>query len=227
MDSKKYVLVKLKSGECLIGSLIDTKAKKYITLENPLIYQTVSIVNEQQKEMKNILMFKEWNEFSADITVEFPVDSILTKMSPNDMMVDFYQKELSRKEIEKLPKMIEDNTKDIDESSIAGILGNMSFSFNFQNPDHFQMFMDNIQMSIEGLIDEMDGNNEDDEDFEDEDTASNNPMEALMDYLTPQPKRKKAKKRKMQNESFDLPFEKDADPNDPKSWSNDPRDYLS
>lgn len=218
-ESKEFILIRLKTGESVIGSVVKDGKKKSITLNCPMLYQTVTVVDEKTKVAKHILMFKDWNEFSSDETVTFTMDSIMTKSTANEVIITFYMQELQRKIVENSAEIFESKQDpENDSSKLANILGNMSFNFNFENPDHFQMFMDSIQMGIEGLMDEIEGNGDDD--FEDEDF----PLESLM--KNPNPPKKKAKKRKIKKESFELPFEDNGDPNDPRSWSNDPNDYI-
>ena len=88
------------------------------------------------------------------------------------------------------------------------------------------MFMENIQMGLDGLLDEI--NDEMDGEEEDDDFDLEDDVDETSPVLPPkQPaKRKRAKNRIAPKESFDLPYDENGDPKDPKSWSNNPEDYL-
>ena len=71
MDHKKYVLVKLNTGETLVGSMVSTSSKKYTTIENPFIYQIVSITNPFGMKVKDLLSFKRWFDFTDETQINF------------------------------------------------------------------------------------------------------------------------------------------------------------
>jgi hypothetical protein len=145
-------------------------------------------------------------------------------------MISYYEKELQHLidllEKQKTFKPEEPTVDNSSEDPPKGIIGNLNLNFNFDDPEQFNMFMENIQMGLDGLLDEIQDemNEDEDDDFDledDVDTAPSTPP-------TPkQPaKRKKAKNRIAPKESFDLPYNQNGDPKDPQSWSNNPEDYL-
>lgn len=239
---KNYVLLKLNTGETIIGAHVPSKSKKHILIENPFIYQIMSITNQFGMKVKDLLSFKRWFEFTDETIIPFSVSSIVSSAPANLIMISFYDKELVHlQELIAKQKLIEQSSTQAEEGFIKeedssnpdseknmeppkGIMGSLNLNFNFDDPAHFQMFMDNFQMGMEDLMgeidDEMDG--EDDDEMDDDDEH--------MDF-TPQPpkqpsKRKRAKNRITPKGSFELPYDQNGDPKDPTSWSNDPKDYI-
>jgi hypothetical protein len=230
MEQKKCVLVKLNTGETLVGSLVVTSSKKYTTIENPFIYQIVSITNPFGMKVKDLLSFKRWFDFTDETKINFLNTSIVSIAPANNIMISYYEKELQHLidllEKQKTFKPEEPTVDNSSEDPPKGIIGNLNLNFNFDDPEQFNMFMENIQMGLDGLLDEIQDemNEDEDDDFDledDVDTAPSTPP-------TPkQPaKRKKAKNRIAPKESFDLPYNQNGDPKDPQSWSNNPEDYL-
>ena len=228
MDHKKYVLVKLNTGETLVGSMVSTSSKKYTTIENPFIYQIVSITNPFGMKVKDLLSFKRWFDFTDETQINFLNTSIVSIATANDTIIAYYEKELQHlKDLLEKQKTAEPQEPVIDANDTPkGIIGNLNLNFNFDDPEQFNMFMENIQMGLDGLLDEindeMDGEEEgDDFDLEDD-------VDETSPVLPPkQPaKRKRSKNRIAPKESFDLPYDENGDPKDPKSWSNNPEDYL-
>ena len=230
MEQKKYVLVKLNTGETLVGSLVVTSSKKYTTIENPFIYQIVSITNPFGMKVKDLLSFKRWFDFTDETQINFLNTSIVSIASANQTMTAYYEKELQHLtdllEKQKSAEPQEPTLDNPSEDAPKGIIGNLNLNFNFDDPEQFNMFMENIQMGLDGLLDEiedeMDGEEEDDFDLEDDvDAAPSTPP------APKQPaKRKRAKNRIAPKESFDLPYNENGDPKDPQSWSDNPQDYL-
>jgi hypothetical protein len=63
---------------------------------------------------------------------------------------------------------------------------------------------------------------DEEEDIED---TSESPLNDIKEEA-PIPEPKPKKKRKAKPEGNKLPYDPEANPNDPKSWSNNPEDYL-
>jgi len=228
MDHKKYVLVKLNTGETLVGSMVSTSSKKYTTIENPFIYQIVSITNPFGMKVKDLLSFKRWFDFTDETQINFLNTSIVSIATANDTIIAYYEKELQHlKDLLKKQKTAEPQEPVIDANDTPkGIIGNLNLNFNFDDPEQFNMFMENIQMGLDGLLDEI--NDEMDGEEEDDDFDLEDDVDETSPVLPPkQPaKRKRAKNRIAPKESFDLPYDENGDPKDPKSWSNNPEDYL-
>jgi len=228
MDHKKYVLVKLNTGETLVGSMVSTSSKKYTTIENPFIYQIVSITNPFGMKVKDLLSFKRWFDFTDETQINFLNTSIVSIATANDTIIAYYEKELQHlKDLLEKQKTAEPQEPVIDANDTPkGIIGNLNLNFNFDDPEQFNMFMENIQMGLDGLLDEI--NDEMDGEEEDDDFDLEDDVDETSPVLPPkQPaKRKRAKNRIAPKESFDLPYDENGDPKDPKSWSNNPEDYL-
>lgn len=224
----QYVILKLVSGDNIIGTLVESDSDTHIVLEHPLTFEIISYTNQFGVKLRDVLAFRRWIDFTQEKQVSFLSNTIISKVAADEKIISFYNNELTS-----LLKMLDPDSEISSEESPKessgdlseeqkGIAGNLNLNFNFENPDHFQMFIENMQISMEALLDEMSGNIDDDYDFED--------MEDDVDLQqTPKsntPKRKRAKNRIAPKESFDLPYDENADPKDPKSWSDNPQDYL-
>ena len=222
----KYVLLKLVSGDSIIGSLVSSDSDTHTILEHPLSFEIITYTNPLGIKIRDVLAFRRWIDFTSQTQVSFLNSSIISIAPADEKIISFYEKELHTL-IKMLEGTSESNPENPDQSSEdqKGIICNLNFNFNFENPDHFHMFIENMQISMEALLDEMNGDiveDDDDEDFED--------MEDDVDFQeapkSNTPKRKRAKNRIAPKESFDLPYEENGDPKDPKSWSDNPQDYL-
>jgi hypothetical protein len=220
---KKHVLVKLSTGETLIGVHVPCKSRKYTTLENPFIYQIISITNPFGAKIKDLLSFKRWFDFTDESVIPFLNTSIISMVPANSIIISYYEKELAnlldmlQKQQSSTPE--EPQIEEPTERPKGGMVRSVNLNLNFDDPEALQMFMETFQVGLDALInDELDIDDEDDEDLEDDDDAPAPQKQPA--------KRKRAKNRMTPKESFDLPYEKDGDPKDPKSWSNNPEDYL-
>jgi hypothetical protein len=208
--------------------MVSTSSKKYTTIENPFIYQIVSITNPFGMKVKDLLSFKRWFDFTDETQINFLNTSIVSIATANDTIIAYYEKELQHlKDLLEKQKTAEPQEPVIDANDTPkGIIGNLNLNFNFDDPEQFNMFMENIQMGLDGLLDEI--NDEMDGEEEDDDFDLEDDVDETSPVLPPkQPaKRKRAKNRIAPKESFDLPYDENGDPKDPKSWSNNPEDYL-
>ena len=134
MDHKKYVLVKLNTGETLVGSMVSTSSKKYTTIENPFIYQIVSITNPFGMKVKDLLSFKRWFDFTDETQINFLNTSIVSIATANDTIIAYYEKELQHlKDLLEKQKTAEPQEPVIDANDTPkGIIGNLNLNFNFE-----------------------------------------------------------------------------------------------
>jgi hypothetical protein len=220
----------------LIGVHSPSKTSKYLVLENPLIYQITSITNPFGIKIKDMLIFKPWFEFTDETTISFLNSSIISVAQANDQIVDFYRRELTHRAEQSTIQNSESNKKikSEDPNSTSGIIGNFNFKMNFDTPEQLNIFMENIQMGMGGILDEIMDMDEDD-DIDKEDDVSPPPKAPKAPKVpnknSPNPsnsnKKKTNTKNKISKRSFDIPFDKkNTDPNNIQSWSENPEDYI-
>ena len=238
MEEKKYGLIKLTTGETLVGD-ISLSTETHTTIRNPLVYQVVSMTNPFGIKIRDFLQFKKWFDFSTD-TESVVSNLMIVSIATADMtIIRFYEAELQRHieklrlvaELESVEGQIEDGEEGEEKNN--NIKGNLSLDFNFKDQDQLNMFMENIQMGIENLLDEM-NENMDDDDMDDEDNEqdihqSPEPEIKSKSDLPPKSKpsaKSKKVKQKLLPSTFNYKVDLAADPKDPSSWSDNPSDYL-
>lgn len=224
MDTDKYVLVKLISGETIIGTLLSNDSTHIIDIENPYVFKTISAVN--MIGMKHdLLIFRKWVEFSNDTKMSIFTNSIASIITPNEMLIKFYSIELSRVESDKAEEQTPPENGDSSTEEINNIAGNLNLNFNFDNPDNFHVFMENIQRSIDNMLGGMDELVVDDEDMEDDVVPQTPPTPPI--HKTPNKKSKTKRKLTRPTQSFDIKFDPTVkDLSDLRGWSDNPSDYF-
>lgn len=244
-EEKKYALIKLNTGETLIGDIIPIESSTHTTIRNPLVFQILTITNSFGMKLKDLLQFKRWFEFSDDVELTISNISIISVATADSMIIKFYEVELERYTEKKKAETnrLDNPEEEIEDDDHGGVKGNLSLDFNFQDQDQLQMFMENIQMGIEGLLDEMhdDGIEEEDQEnnnlnfedgeFEDgeEDVHPKMPPFKSKSDLPPKSKpsaKWKNVKPKMLPSTFNYKYDPSADSKDPSSWPDNPEDYF-
>jgi hypothetical protein len=87
--ASKYRIIKLKSGETLICSLGEIK-KKTIILERPMNFTSHMITSDGEFNGTEMLLMKNWIEFSTQTTVEIPLDHIAAVIRPDANIISCY-----------------------------------------------------------------------------------------------------------------------------------------
>ena len=136
-------------------------------------------------------------------------------------MVDFYCKEVDNRNAPKEERKEEPkaDSEQPQQPPIDKVRGTLNFNMEFMNPEDLQMFMESVQFGLDNLIE-----------GEDSDQIIEDAQEELEAFFEsnniPHKKPNKKAKKKTSKESFDLPYNKNGDPKDPSSWSDNPSDYL-
>jgi hypothetical protein len=94
--ASKYRIIKLKSGETLICTLGEVR-KKTIILERPMNFASHVVTDGAQLMGTEMLLMKNWIEFSTQSTVEIPLDHIAAVIRPDENIISCYDIE-KRKE---------------------------------------------------------------------------------------------------------------------------------
>lgn len=215
MDTAKYVLVKLISGETIIGTLLSSDSSHTIDIENPYVFKTMSAMNIIGMK-HDLLIFRKWFEFTDETKMTIFTNSITSVVAPNEMLIKFYSIELSRVDSDKIEKQTPPENSDSSSEETDSIAGNLNLNFNFGNSDQFHVFMENIQRSIDNMIGGMD------ELMEDDVIPPPPPIRK-----TPNKKSKTRRKSIRPTQSFDIKFDPTVkDLSDLRGWSDNPSDYF-
>jgi len=221
MENSKFIILKMISGETLIGNLVK-KTRLGYTISNPLVYQVIASTTPAGQIVKQFISFRPWCEFSIDKEITFKNNNIVgPDITPNPDLVDFYCKEVDNRNAlkEERKEEPETETEPPQNQPTDKVRGTLNFNMEFMNPEDLQMFMESVQFGLDNLIE-----------GEDSDQIIEDAQEELEAFFEsnniPHKKPNKKAKKKTSKESFDLPYNKNGDPKDPSSWSDNPSDYL-
>lgn len=214
MEQTNYRILKLKNGESLIAGIMPVTKKDVITLENPMTFKTVSMIDEKNLGMREFLVIRNWNEYSLDETVEIAADNILAIMTPDDKITTVYNFEKQKRsmtnleQIEDAINQVQDKIKE-DKENIQFHTVNLELKLS---PEASMDLMDLLGIDIteemeEDLEDDVDDMNDQDIDdiLEEE--------EQEMAFPVKKPKLPPENKKPTWGNSFE-------------DWSPDPNDYL-
>lgn len=118
---ENYKLIKLRSGESLIGDVKTVTDYKTILIDRPMYYRVISMIDQKNTMNNDLLVFRNYNEFSSDTLVELPVDYIATILNPDKNIVSYYILEKKKQDLPKpatLKQVLEDQYLDYDNSML-------------------------------------------------------------------------------------------------------------
>jgi len=212
MEQTNYRILKLKNGESLIAGLMPVTKKDVMTLENPMVFKTVSMIDEKNLGMKEFLVIRNWNEYSTDKTVDIAMDCVLAILIPDEKISSVYD--------------FEKNKKTMSNADLENLLKQYQQDDNAQKPNtQFNTVNVELQLSPEASMNFLDllgielGDMEEIEDMDEEDVDD----EDLEDFLEEEPQisapvpKKKNKHTENKKPTWGNSFE---------DWSPDPNDYL-
>lgn len=116
---ENYKLIKLRSGESLIGDVKTVTDYKTIVIDRPMYYRVISVVDQRNTFNNDLLVFRNYNEFSSDALVELPIDYIATILNPDDNIVNYYLLEKKKQDLPKpasLKDVLDDEFVDFGDS---------------------------------------------------------------------------------------------------------------
>jgi len=208
MDKTNYRILKLKNGESIIGSLLPITKRDIISVESPMVFKTVSMIDNNTHGMKEFLVIRNWIEYSTDKTIEIPTDTVMAILSPDDKITSVYEFEKAKAEI--TPEEIEQAMKEI----------NAKFQDQNQKPNNFHTVNVELQLSPEASMNFLDMlgielDMEEEDDLED-DEMDEDDLENFLEEEEPVVQKKKPPTEK-QKPSWGNSYE---------DWSPDPNDYL-
>ena len=101
-----YRVLKLRSGEDIIAK-INGQTKDKIIIERPMIFikRYVHDLNGKERELT---VLKNWISHSTEITTKIPKDYIATFLVPDNDVVNLYNKEKEREDLNDTPKKLID-----------------------------------------------------------------------------------------------------------------------
>jgi|ETNvirnome_6_100_1030635.scaffolds.fasta_scaffold02205_4 hypothetical protein len=101
-----YRVLKLRSGEDIIAK-INGQTKDKIIIERPMIF-IKQYVRDLNGKVRELTVLKNWMSHSTEITTKIPKDYIATFLVPDSNVVNLYDKEKEREDLNDNPKKIVD-----------------------------------------------------------------------------------------------------------------------
>jgi hypothetical protein len=110
MEKTQYRILKLRSGEEIIAK-INGQTKNKMIIERPMMFLHRYIIDSYGKE-RELTSLKSWMSHTNEIETKIPKDYIATFLVPDNDVVNLYDKEKEREDVDnKPPKQIIDFTK--------------------------------------------------------------------------------------------------------------------
>lgn len=208
MDTN-YKVIKLKTGDSIISEVNET-TDNMITLHRPMVFKVVTMLNDNMVQ-KDVLLFRNWAEFTSDETISISKDIIASSWNPNEVILNCYELEKFKQDMPEVYKMLK---KDDPELPPMGnpVIPAPSAMPNIPKPNGIPNGMANFNLTLpmdvaKGLIEYLEENGVS---LQGPDINNIDDFNDLMNEA-------------LQDKDFD-----DDEPfgNHPDDWSPDPNDYL-
>lgn len=211
MDKTNYRILKLKNGDSIIASMLPMSKKDIISLEDPMVFKTVSVLDEKSHGMREFLMIRNWAEYSTDKVVDIPTESIIAILSPDEKITNVYEFEKAKASI--TPEEIEQAMREMQSKLSKEDPQNNFHTVNVElqlSPEASINFLDMLGIELENMEsideDDLEDLDEDEEDLDD-----------FEDFTPVKDKSKNKPPVEKQKPTWGNSFE---------DWSPDPNDYL-
>lgn len=96
MQDNGYRIIKLVSGETLVGKIVRSTNSSVIKVEDPFEYKIMVVVDNKTLQTKDIITFRDWTEFSTFRTVDISITAVISLMIPSEVLNSFYDDEKTR-----------------------------------------------------------------------------------------------------------------------------------
>lgn len=96
MQDNGYRIIKLVSGETLVGKIVKSTNSSVIKVEDPFEYKIMVVVDPKSLQTKDIITFRDWTEFSTFRTVDISITAVISLMIPSEVLNSFYDDEKTR-----------------------------------------------------------------------------------------------------------------------------------
>jgi len=247
---KEYILIKLRSGEEIIASLM-SKNRNGIKVLRPMQIRQVPFVDYASGSLKAAVVMENWIGRTNDNEVIIPNNWVGVKMLPSQTVIDAYERQMKKDDEPSVPKKAEVELTDKEktemkalEDEMTKMLSSMASEAGITPPDiegmaDFANIMDtqnkgkdtvivnfvfpaNVfkNMMEDGLIEDFLSGGMSYQDENGDDSSEEDDME---DDVDSKPK----KKKKIRENDVDLREKGDESwGNSFRDWSSNPNDYL-
>jgi hypothetical protein len=97
MSKNKYRILRLRSGEDVIGT-ITGKAKRKLIVQRPMQLKVSTLFNEKTSETQEVIFFRDWLKETTHTSARIPEDHIVTFLTPSEEIVALYESEMERED---------------------------------------------------------------------------------------------------------------------------------
>jgi len=144
-----YRILKLRSGEEIIARIRGEQEGKLI-LERPMVFKSV-MVSSSYGTQKEITVLKNWLSFTNAIETKIPKDFIATYLEPDHTVVELYNLEKEKEDVNPpAPRKIVD-AKDINKEDIPHISNSLNDMMSKMSDENVRDMMDMINDDIENM----------------------------------------------------------------------------
>jgi hypothetical protein len=144
-----YRILKLRSGEEIIARIRGEQEGKLI-LERPMVFKSV-MVSSSYGTQKEITVLKNWLSFTDAIETKIPKDFIATYLEPDHTVVELYNLEKEKEDVNPpAPRKIVD-AKDINKEDIPHISNSLNDMMSKMSDENVRDMMDMINDDIENM----------------------------------------------------------------------------
>ena len=122
MAKSKYRILRLRSGEDIIGKITGKRGGKLMVFR-PMAMKVSMLFNEMTSEKKEIVLFRNWLKSATQNTASIPEDHVATFLTPSADIVKMYEDEMEKEDVNPPHGMDETNyisklMQDIQESKM-------------------------------------------------------------------------------------------------------------
>lgn len=96
----QYKIFKLKNGDTIISE-VNTTTDNSINLHRPMVFKIVTMLDNNMHP-SDVVLFRNWAEFSTQEDIEISSDLIITSYSPNNIITTCYEMEKIKQDLPEL-----------------------------------------------------------------------------------------------------------------------------
>lgn len=208
-------VIKLISGEEIIGFVIEAGTDK-IAMKYPARLDTY-MVKGKKGHYEEYIKLTNYLSNIKGFEITLPRDVVMYMGHGNDDLEKMY--EIYVMAMQSDPKSMVDSSPELSEMMEAqGPENGLQLLNELFNNEDFVGFVNDLIENFEGV--------EILDDDEDDETVAESPISDSKEEKPEIPPKKK-KRKTVKPETNKMPYRPDSPPENPESWSDDPRDYLS
>ena len=97
MSKSKYRILRLRSGEDIIGQ-ITGKSKGKLIVHRPMQMKVSMLFNERTSEKQEVVLFRNWLKETVHTSAKIPEDHVASYLTPSADVVKLYEEEMEKED---------------------------------------------------------------------------------------------------------------------------------